>query len=58
MVTDLHSNQQIAWLKTVMCTQLITISHDPNGHRLAFQSADCLAQGMDVYSTYHYDPCK
>ena len=57
MVTDMHSNQQIAWLKTVMRTQVITISHALNGHRLGFQSADCLAQGSDAYSTYHYKAC-
>ena len=57
MVTDLHSNQQIAWLKEVMCTQINTVSHDLNGHRLTFQSADCLAQGSDVYSTYYYKAC-
>ena len=42
MVTDLHSNQQIAWFKEVMRTQLITIRHALNGHRLEFQSTDCL----------------
>ena len=57
MVTDLNSNQQIAWLKEVMCTQLITIRHAPNGHRLAFHSAECLAQQSDVHSTYPYKPC-
>ena len=56
MVTDLDSNQQIAWFKEVMRTQLITIRHALNGHRLEFQSADCLAQGSDAYSTYHYKP--
>ena len=45
MVTDLHPNQQIAWLKEVMCTQFVTLSHALDGHRLAFRSADCLAQG-------------
>ena len=45
MVTDLDSNQQIAWFKEVMYTKLITISHALDGHRLAFRSADCLAQG-------------
>ena len=57
MDTDSDSNQQIAWLKEVMRTQLITIRHALNGHRLEFQSADCLAQGSDVYSTYHYKAC-
>ena len=45
MVTDLHSNQQNAWLKEVMCTKLVTLSNALDGHRLAFRSADCLAQG-------------
>ena len=57
MVTDLDSNQQIAWLTKVMCTQLITVSHALNGHRLAFRSADCLAQGSVVYSSYRYKAC-
>ena len=36
MVTDLHPNQQIAWLKEVMYTQFVTISHALDGHRLAW----------------------
>ena len=56
MVTDLDSIQQIAWFKEVMRTQLIAIRNAYNGHRLKFQSADCLAQGSDAYSTYHYNP--
>ena len=57
MVTDLDSIHQIAWFKEVMRTQLIAIRNAYNGHRLEFQSADCLDQVSDVYSTYHYKPC-
>ena len=43
MVTDLDSIHQIAWFREVMRTQLIAITNAYNGHRLEFQSADCLA---------------
>ena len=48
MVTDLHSNQQIAWLKEVMRTQLITTSPFLL-KQIEIQSADCQAQGSDTY---------
>ena len=50
MVTDLNSNQQIAWLKEVMRTQLITTSHFLLKQK-EIKSADCTAQGSDTYLT-------